>query len=191
MKMFKKLLAQFLFTLALLNATAASAAVVNLNLANAAQVGSSFIVEVWANDLFTGLPSDEELLAFGLNVANNSPTLFSLTNVTIAVPFADDSALLSLDAAGSAFPGIRNQPGNQSMLLASLTFFANNAGNGTLGVHSDLIDPNQGLIFFQNGTMNINADLDVNVSAVPLPTALPLLLSGMGLLAGVGWRRNK
>jgi len=191
MKMFKKFLLAFLFAAALFNVTAASAAVVNLNLTDTVQVGSTFTVEVWANELFAGLQTDEEFLAFGMSVANNSPELFSFTGVTIATPFADDSALLTLDAAGSAFPGMSNQPDNQSMLLASLTFFANSAGNGTLGVRSDLTDPNQGLIFFKNGAMSLNADLNVNVSAVPLPAALPLLLSGMGLLVGVARHRNK
>jgi len=191
MKLFNKLSLPLFFALILLNTTAVSAAVINLNLTGTAQVGSSFTVEVWADELFTGLQADEALLAFGMNVVNNASGLFSLTDVSIAAPFADDSALLSLDAAGSAFPGITNQPDNQSILLASLNFFANNAGTGTLGVRSDPLDFGQGLIFFQSDNTSINADLVVNVSAVPLPAALPLLLSGMALFAGVVRRRNK
>jgi hypothetical protein len=190
MNMFKKLLVQMLFAAALFNATAASAAVVNLSLNGSAQVGSTFTVEVWANDLFDGLASDEELLAFGMTVANSSAELFSFTGASIAAPFADDSAWLGLDAAGSAFPGVVNEVGSQSILLASLTFFAHDAGNGSLGIRTDLLDPSQGLIFFQNGAVSMNADLAVNVSPVPLPATLPILLGGMSLLAGIARRRN-
>ena len=189
MKMFKKRLAQIVLTAALLNTNAASAAVVSLSLAGAAQAGSSFIVDVWANELFSGLPSDEELLAFGMTVANSSPGLFSLTGVNIAVPFADDSALLGLDAAGSVFPGIVNELDSQSILLASLTFFAHDAGNGSLGIRTDLLNPSQGLIFFQSSAVNMNADLAVNVSPVPLPSGLPMMLGGLSLLAGIARRR--
>ena len=189
MKMFKKRLAQIVLTAALLNTNAASAAVVSLSLAGAAQAGSSFVVDVWANELFSGLPSDEELLAFGMTVANSSPGLFSLTGVNIAVPFADDSALLGLDAAGSVFPGLVNELGSQSILLASLTFFAHAAGNGSLSIRTDLLNPSQGLIFFQSSAVNMNADLAVNVSPVPLPSGLPMMLGGLSLLAGIARRR--
>lgn len=187
--MFKKILAQAVLMAALLNTNAVSAAVVNLSLASAAQAGSSFTVDVWANELFSGLPTNEELLAFGITVANNSPGLFSFTGVNIAAPFTDDSVLLGLDAAGSVFPGIVNELGNQSILLASLTFFAHDAGNGSLGIRTDLLDPGQGLIFFQNGAVSMNADLAVNVSPVPLPAALPMMLGGITLLAGIARRR--
>lgn len=187
--MFKKILAQAVLAVALLNTNAVSAAVVNLSLAGVAQSGSSFTVDVWVNELFSGLPSDEELLAFGMTVANSSPGLFSLTGVNIAAPFADDSALPGLDAAGSVFPGIVNELGNQSILLASLTFFAHDAGNGSLGIRTDLLDPGQGLIFFQNSAVSMDADLAVNVSPVPLPAALPMMLGGITLLAGIARRR--
>ena len=189
MKMFKKRLAQVVLAAALLTTHAVSAAVVNLSLAGAAQAGSSFRVDVWANELFSGLPSDEELLAFGMTVANSSPELFSLTGVNIAVPFANDSALLGLDAAGSVFPGLVNKLDSQSILLASLTFFAHDAGNGSLGIRTDLLNPSQGLIFFQSSAVNMNADLAVNVSPVPLPSALPMMLGGLSLLAGIARRR--
>ena len=189
MKMFKKRLAQVVLAAALLTTHAVSAAVVNLSLAGAAQAGSSFRVDVWANELFSGLPSDEELLAFGMTVANSSPELFSLTGVNIAVPFANDSALLGLDAAGSVFPGLVNKLDSQSILLASLTFFAHDAGNGSLGIRTDLLNPDQGLIFFQSSAVNMNADLAVNVSPVPLPSALPMMLGGLSLLAGIARRR--
>lgn len=120
--MFIKILAQAVLAAVLLNANVVSAAVVNLSLAGVAQSGSSFTVDVWAHELFSGLPSEEELLAFGMTVANSSPELFSFTGVNIATSFTDDSALLNLDAAGSAFPGVINELVNQSILLASLTF---------------------------------------------------------------------
>lgn len=189
MKMFKTILARALLLAALLNTHVATAAVVNLNLGGVAQSGSSFTVDVWVNELFSGLPSDEELLAFGITVANNSPGLFSFTGVNIAAPFIDDSAWLGLDVAGSAFPGVINELGTQSILLASLTFFAHAAGDGSLGIRSDMLDPGQGLIFFQSGTVSMNADLAVSVSPVPLPSVLPMMLGGMTLLAGFARRR--
>jgi len=109
--------------------------------------------------------------------------------VCLMLHFADDSALPGLDAAGSVFPGIVNELGNQSILLASLTFFAHDAGNGSLGIRTDLLDSGQGLIFFQSSAVSMNADLAVNVSPVPLPAAWSMMLGGITLLAGIARRR--
>ena len=190
MKIFQTILRPAVFATALLNANAASAALVNLSLTGEAQVGSSFSVLVWVDDLFSGFPSTDELLAFGLNVENSSPELFSFTGVNITAPFANDSMQLTLDAAGSAFPGVSNASGNPSVLLASLTFFAHRAGDGMLGIRSDLMDPNQGLIFSESAAQNLNADLAVHVSAVPLPASLPLLFTGISLLVGIARSRD-
>ena len=190
MKIFQRILRPAVFATVLLNANTASAALVNLSLTGEAQVGSSFSVLVWVDDLFSGLPSTEELLTFGFNVENSSPELFSFTGVNITVPFANDSTQLTLDAAGSAFPGVSNESGNPSVLLASLTFFAHRTGDGMLGIRSDLMDPNQGLIFSGSATQNLNADLAVHVSAVPLPASLPLLFTGISLLVGIARSRD-
>ena len=190
MKIFQTILRPAVFATVLLNANTASAALVNLSLTSEAQVGSSFSVLVWVDDLFSDLPSTEELLTFGFNVENSSPELFSFTGVNITAPFANDSTQLTLDAAGSAFPGVSNESGNPSVLLASLTFFAHRAGDGMLGIRSDLMDPNQGLIFSESATQNLNADLAVHVSAVPLPASLPLLFTGISLLVGIARSRD-
>lgn len=190
MKAFKNLLMVGVLCSGLLHSAWSSAAVVNLIPSSAVQVGSTFTVDVWVDQLFAGLPGDEALLAFGMTVANSSPQLFTFTGASIAAPFDDDSALVALDAAGSTFPGISNQPANQSVRLATLSFFAIGAGDGTLGIRSDLSDPNQGLIFFRNAAVSLNTDLAVSVTAVPLPAALPLMLGAISLLAGIARRRT-
>jgi len=192
MNIIKELVKKSLFSALMLSAATASATSIDMNLTGPVEVGSAFTVEVWANDLFLGLDSDDELLGVGFEVNNNAPSVFSLTNVDIASPFEDDSSLLSIDAAGSAFPGIANTPENQSVLLASLTFMADSIGTGLLNVASDDFDFNQGLVFF-NGfdAESINSDLTINVtSAVPVPASLPLLLSGMALFAGLVRRKK-
>ena len=190
MNTFKQFLAACLVCSGLGYTAASSAAVVNLSLSSPAQAGAFFTVDVLVSELFVGLASNEELLAFGMTVANSSPGLFSFTGSSIAAPFDDDSALVGLAAAGSVFPGIQNQPANQSILLATLTFYALDSGSGTLGIRSDLNDPNQGLIFLQSTPLNLNADLAVTVAPVPLPAALPLLLAGVSLFAGFAQRRR-
>ena len=59
-----------------------------------------------------------------------------------------------------------------------------------LGIRTDLMDPNQGLIFSESAPLNLNADLAVHVSAVPLPASLPLLFTGISLLVGIARSRD-
>lgn len=190
MKTFKNLLMVGVLCSGLLHGAWSSAAVVTLTSSSAVQAGSAFTVDVWVDQLFAGLSGDAALLAFGMTVVNSSPDLFTFTGASIAAPFDDDSALVGLHAAGSTFPGISNQPANQSLMLVTLSFFAIGAGDGTLGIRSDLSDPNQGLIFFQNAPVSLNADLAISVTTVPLPAALPLMLGAISLLAGIVRRRT-
>jgi hypothetical protein len=182
MKTVKNLWIAGLFCWGLMHGVVSSAAVVSLNLTGPVQAGSTFDVDVWVNDLFSGLATDDQLASFGFNVVNGSPGLFRFINSTIRPPFDDDSAYFGLDAAGSPFPAIDNIPTTQSLWLATLTFDALAAGSGTLGVRTELTAPNQGLIFVLGAPIGLNADLTVNVAPVPLPAALWMLLGGVTLL---------
>lgn len=181
----KYLLLKTLILVMLSFSNATQAASVNLNLASPAIKGSSFKVEVWSNDLFDGLSPTESLLSFGFNIVNNNPSLFTLQNVDITSPFTNESLLAGIDAHGVSedFFGISNQPSTQSVLLASLTFMANEVGSGSIGINSDLTDLLQGFSYFEAGQVSINGDLNIKVAAVPLPASLPLLISGLGMLS--------
>ena len=58
-----------------------------------------------------------------------------------------------------------------------------------LGGGSNLV-ANQGFLWISS-TFNPAAELTLEVSAVPLPAALPLFATGLGILGFAGWRRKR
>jgi hypothetical protein len=154
------------------------------------RTGDYFDVDLVVHDLFAGDTSDE-LLAFGLNAISSDTGLLQLTGSTVNPLFSDDSALLGLDAAGSAFPGISNDPSvAQSFSLATLHFQALGTGNVSLTIASDLADFNQGLIFLNQGQLAISANRGFEITAVPLPSGLLLFGSGLAMNLG-GFRKRR
>lgn len=154
------------------------------------QVGDYFDVGLVVHDLFAGNASDE-LLAFGLNAISSDTGLLQLTGSTVNPLFSDDSVLLGLDAAGSAFPGIANDSSvAQAFSLATLHFQALAAGNVSLTIASDLADLNQGLIFWNQGQLAIGAVRSFDIAAVPLPSGVLLFVSGLAMSLGA-FRKRK
>ncbi|WP_026601542.1 hypothetical protein [Methylomonas sp. 11b] len=157
---------------------------------NPIHVGDVFAIEVVAHDLFAGDNSDE-LLAFGLNAASSISGLLEFQGSTVNPLFSDDSLLVNLHAAGSAFPGISSDPSNTLLFnLATLHFKALATGQVSLAIASDLSDFNQGLIFLNQGPMAINASRSFDIAAVPLPPSLLMFVSGVVVSLG-GFRRKR
>jgi hypothetical protein len=153
------------------------------------QVGDYFDVDLVVHDLFAGNAIDE-LLAFGLNAISSDTGLLQLTGSTVNPLFSDDSVLLGLDAAGSAFPGIANDSSvAQAFSLATLHFQALAAGNVSLTIASDLADLNQGLIFWNQGQLAIGAVRSFDIAAVPLPSGVLLFVSGLAMSLGAVRKR--
>ena len=171
----------FASALALLATTGHAATVVLQNHAANISVGDEFTIDVFLQDAFSGELSDDILLAFGLNSSFDSAA-FTLTSRAVGPLWDDDTSFLDLDLAGSSFPGIEDDGSNTPILLGRLTFAALAAGNFTLGVSSDALDLNQGLIYLF-GVGDIAAQMQVSVqpdvAPVPLPAAGWLLASGL------------
>lgn len=158
--------------------------------------GQTFTLDVIAHDVFAGRDPDDLVLAFGFDVAANPP-LVSFTSATVAFPpFDDDSAMFAdTDVAGSAFPAIPNNGMFDTLLLATLRFTALNAGSLTLGIVSDLLDPNEGLIYALPNPADLTTSLHVTIvprgpTAIPEPSTVALLGSGLLSLLVFRWRRH-
>ena len=143
-------------------------------------IGNTFTMTVSATDL-----GGDSFSAFGMNPFISDPTSALFLGAVVNPALNDDSAFFGGNPAiaGDAFPPISTVP----IELATLTFQALKAGPVTIGVTSDLSDPNQGL-FLLNSVQDLTASQGINL--VPEPTMLvPLVL----LLGGVcfGFRRRR
>jgi hypothetical protein len=135
--------------------------------------GETFEVNVIADGVTDVDPfwGPDELLAFGFDVIY--PASFAFNGAMVGPGFFDDSALFpDTDVAGSAFPGISGD----DILLATLSFTPSVAGSFSLGIFSDISDPNEGLITWLYPQIDITTSADVNV--VPEPGTLLLVGSG-------------
>jgi hypothetical protein len=178
----------FLIALMVLPVTSARALTIDLVFSSTTLLpGEIFTMDVIVNDVFDELDAFEEVLAFGFDVFISDPSLVGFTGATVASPFLDESASFpNTDAAGSVFPGIPNDPANNTIQLATVTYQALAVGNPSLGITSDISDSNEGLIYFLAGNVDITARAIVDI--VPEPGSV--LLLGIGLIAIAGIKRK-
>ena len=184
---FKSLTAATLLAAA---ASIAQAATIELDTVGTPTVGQSFDVQVRVDDPFQGLPSDEQLLAFGFHLGFDASQL-QLDSFTPAAGWEDDSAHLAPDIfSASIFPGVDNA-GQSDLLLATLHFDVLQTGTTTVSLATDAGDFNQGLIFLETDPLAITGSDALTLaspSAVPEPSNMLLMLAG--LVGVAGWRRR-
>jgi len=169
--------------------------------------GETFDVEVRVDGVTDSDPllGSDYVLAFGFNVQSGS---FTYNGATVwpgrdlstcgdpyaPTQFCDDSTTLGLDAAGSTLPDPflfgDDEVYGGDILLATLSFTAPSmAGNYSLGIISDLSDPNQGLVTYLYPQVNMTTSIDVQVSGVSVPEPGTLLLFTIGVI-GMGMVRR-
>ena len=152
--------------------------------------GETFDVEVRVDGVTDVDPifGPDELLAFGFDVVYDPG--FTYNGATVWATYDDSSLFPYTDVAGSYFPGVSGD----DILLATLSFTApSTAGFYSLGIFSDLGDPNEGLHTLLYPQIDMSTGIDIEVSGstpAPVPEPGTLLLVAMGG-AGIGiWRRK-
>lgn len=154
-------------------------------------VGDIFNVELLAKDLFSDAAySTDLLLAFAGNISISPGNKLSLTSSSYNPYFFDDSALLGMDLAGSAFPALRGADVFGDISLATLQFQALSVGSATIAIETNLLDPNQGLFYLVQGALPINAHLNLEITAVPLPPSA-LLFASAGIFSLINARKQR
>ena len=186
---FKTLTAATLLAAAFI-APAAQAATIAFDTVGTPTVGQSFDVQVRVDDPFQGLPSDEQLLAFGFHLGFDASQL-QLDSFTPAAGWEDDSAHLAPGIfSASIFPGIDNA-GQGGLLLATLHFDVLQAGTTTVSLATDAGDFNQGLIFLETDPLAITGADSLTLApalAVAEPSNMLLMIAGLAGFAS--WRRR-
>ena len=174
------------------SALPAGAATILLNSPASPAVGSSFDVTVRLTGVFNTHPGDA-LAAFGFNVAIGSPSRISYTGETIGALFTDVSGVFgpSPQVAGFATAGFL-QTGDfvEPLTLATLHFHANALGSSTIGITTNLTDPNQGLLYLTAGADPLNASTSANVTA-SIPEPDTTILAGLALTSLLLYRRHR
>ena len=99
------------------------------------------------------------------------------------------------DVAGSVFPGIPNDGTNDTIQLATLSFQALNVGSTSIGIFSDIIDLNEGLVYFLSGNTDITASTNITIvekpdTVIPEPSTYALLTMGL-LFSVVAYKKKK
>lgn len=158
-------------------ALTAPAATIQLNLSDPTPlVGQTFTADLVV------VANTDEVLGFGLNYSLDNGNV----SVVSALPdsfFGDDLGLG--DPALSAF----TYPGNSGVTvrLATFTLLANTLGASTFSVTSNLADLNQGVFFFNEATLDLTGNVQINV-VTPEPSTFGL--AALALAAAAALRRR-
>ena len=149
----------------------------------------------------TGSTLDQYTYLFELDADPGAGTNFlSFDPITPSIlnPVADHA--LGTNATGNG-GGVKATDATNYVNLLAANNVAQNSWNyeffNSLGDVLDGFDPNATgtytirLTAFEQGDQVAQTSIDVNVSAVPLPAAFPLLAAALGLFGIMGWRRRR
>lgn len=150
------------------------------------RIGDYFDVEVLAISPLANASLDELILGFGFNTAVSGTGSAQFLGSSVNTLFSDISRQdgVNLTAAGFAFPGLSVNDTGLMLTLAVLHFQAVTAGDLNIAISSDLTDLNQGLIYLTQAPLAIQANTTLSITAVPLPPAIVLFVTGGLLLMG-------
>lgn len=129
-----------------------------------------------------------------LTTVSVSNTQISITNnASNGLAFCPSSGACGYDGFEFLFSSGFNMVGASVDPTSASDFLPNSTGPH-LGL--DLVSPTELWIDVSNDAPNTNDSLVIdltsgNVSATPLPAALPLFASGLGVIGLFGWRRKK
>lgn len=167
-----------------LSGASAGAMSVQLTPSNAlVRVGDGFDLVVSIAGAQDAPYAGDEVLAFGFDVDVGNPSLAYWSGAVVAnPPFPDDASALFLntDVAGSVGFGLGVM--DDAFTLAVLSFVALAEGSVDLGIVSDLLDLNEGLVYLSGDPQDLTAALSVTIhprSSTPVPATLALLLIGL------------
>jgi hypothetical protein len=150
------------------------------------RIGDYFDVEVLAISPLANASLDELILGFGFNTALSGTGSAQFLGSSVNPLFDDISTQdgVNLTAAGFAFPGFSVNDVGSLLSLAVLHFQALTAGDLSIAISSDLNDFNQGLIYLTQSPLAIQANTHLTITAVPLPPAIVLFVTGCFMLMG-------
>ena len=187
----------FMLTFLSLAVTVQAVPIVSLDVSSTdINVGDTFAIDVIIDgvtdiDPFMGWP--DLILAFGFDV-DYTGTEFNYNSATVGASFFDDSGLLiGTDVAGSTDPFGTSVDGD-NILLATLNFTSLASGDYSLGILSDMSDPNEGLITWLYPQIDITSSINLSVAAASSPAPVPepatMLLLATGLVGFAGFRKK-
>lgn len=145
--------------------------------------GSSFVISVYADGV--GL---DEVIAFGFDLDYSNTWAFVGAAMGPGFPNDDSGSPTNTMVAGSVDPD-PPWPSGDNVLLATLTLRPSVAGQFHFGIISDLSNKNQGLILFTGPTADLTTNIEIEVSAAPVPGSLALLILGLAALPLSHYRR--
>lgn len=162
---------------ALAGAGAASAGTVSLIPSSSAPpLSSVFTIDVIVNG------NAGEIVGFGLDYTIGSPAI-TLQNIAINPFFGADLGLPDTQVSAVTFPGSTDP----TLSLVSFQFLVAQLGPISFSIHTDPLDPNEGL-FYLDGSVGA-LDSEVSLNAVPEPSTFGLGALALGIMIAAARRR--